>query len=135
MAQEKYGWLLPDGTAHECAKYNHSNISLAVLVDPNFQEQQQDVRDAHQECTDLDDAGEHPEWHSYEMTLGRIDWQARKLLYAKGALRYGTFTSPSDGQRKMEFEGIVEGIHALRVDAARLATKNDCAPTFTYREL
>jgi hypothetical protein len=133
MIQEKYGWLLPDGTIHECGQYGHDVIAMAVFVDPDFQEQQQEVRDDYQYRQDTKDVGQHPAWHVYENKLEHVVSNARYRLYAIGALRYGTFTSNLDGQRRMEFEGRSEAVEALRTAATLFALEHDCTPTFSIQ--
>jgi hypothetical protein len=116
----------------ECDKWNHDEMAAAVLVDPAFDERRQAVRETCRMCRETADAGEHPEWHCYEMHLSDVQWEAKELLIKKGALRYGTY-QPQTGKPIMEFEGLGDAVAELKGIASAKALKAGYKPVFTVQ--
>lgn len=107
-----FGWISPNGATIGCEMYDHvTSITNwhAIKSIPEVVDAMEDVRQASLTCESLANAGEHPEWHIYEMA----EWDActtiTKTLYERGFVRIGVNTRA----QKMGMEGTSSAIQSL----------------------
>ena len=74
----RYGWLSPKGELVCCGSHDHLDALHAVgALSKNRLDTVKEARDgavsSHGSCHDLMNAGEHPEWHNYE--IAQYSWE------------------------------------------------------------
>lgn len=114
MSTRMTGGITPSGDAWNVKPYGHIDLSdyktskyyglIATVADRVAE----DVSFAEEECTELAEAGEHPEWHVWEMVSDNARREVMNTMFKAGFVRYGTY----DGN--MHFEGTREGISKSR---------------------
>lgn len=84
----RYGWIDPNGVFEICASYMHAK---AKCLDHIWEETgAQDRVDAtERSCQAAADAGEHPEWHCYEMAQDAANAEVCREAVKRGFVRVG----------------------------------------------
>ena len=124
------GWLLPDGTHVFSEEYEHIYIALSTpalrtMLNEQLLDALEGVRDTMDTCNALCQAGEHGEWHIYEMACSDYEAcggnaQVWAELLDGGCARFGIL----DGTKLMKFELRAEHLFKLRPHAEELAYKH-----------
>ena len=123
-----YGWLTAKGFA-ETDLHQHLNAEcVRQLIEGNKEldelEERADATDA--SCQEAADAGEHPEWHWYEMAYDDYICAVVRTCYDAGFIRVGT--------RGDEIHFEYKGELGARVDRCNsLADSFEMKPVFTRR--
>ncbi len=108
-----FGWITPSKEFIKVQAYCHleeigKNEKLSVYV-PKLDDYRQRVQDACDSCQASVDAGEHGEWHHYEITQDTMSGRVVCDLYKAGCVRVGLPYQSS----ALHFEGTPEGINNL----------------------
>jgi len=109
------GWLTPAGQAIACRRYGHLETIKHLPGAPDISDLMNLIDEAERDCQALEDAGEHPEWHNYEMALDDGIFQAHNRIYNTGFVRIGT----NRYWHLIEFEGTKAALENLRIAISR----------------
>jgi hypothetical protein len=87
--QTGFGWITPNGELIGGEPYSHINL---LRYDPNIPAKLRalfdEAEDASKRCSDLQESGEHPEWHIYEDAIFDVIYG----VYKHGYIRLGVNT-------------------------------------------
>lgn len=78
----------------------------------------------------LNDLGEHPEMHRYEIAQDGIRWEYIDAIYKAGYIRIGYFNDKGIGT--ITFEGDKNVLKARKNDLLRFAKDYDCVAKIAY---
>ena len=105
VLEKGYGWVSVRGQFYVVDKFTHFSIIQKLPISNELKGKidswVDDLKDVGKSCEDLADAGEHPEWHCYEMTEDSIRDDIIKSMYEEGWIRFGR----NVGRNMWEFEG------------------------------
>lgn len=92
-----FGWITPSKVFIETPRFSHfraiiDNSILSNLLPENLRNTD-DLDAIAQACQSLAEAGEHPEWHCYEMACDSREADVVNAMYDAGAIRVGTAIS------------------------------------------
>jgi len=118
------GWMTPTGNFIECETYCHfaailKHEELSDALELWGKTKELELTGHYQDCQDLINQGEHPEWHGYEMAEDDVKYEARIKLLRKGFLRVGTQSNT------VHFEGKSYAIKKLFQKAKDFAENHD----------
>jgi len=121
-----FGWICPCGCIVGCSLHEHMDVVAALPGAPDVEDLRKQVAEARRGCEELDEAGEHPEWHTYDMALDDAQFTAYERLMTAGFIRVGyhrhrhnlDFEGSADalGRQKRFIQRIVEDIRAAKKD-------------------
>ncbi len=105
-----FGWVSPRGNVLGCEMHDHLAdigdwIDVKELA-PGVEKLVEGVEETKASCQALEDDGEHPEWHCYEIELTRASGKSRELLYQAGFIRLGR----NGFMKVLEVEGVAQRI-------------------------
>lgn len=110
VIKKQFGWLTNRGEFYGVPYSGHlkalKELPLPSDMSNLYDELQQDIDAAEESCQELVDAGEHGEWHHYEMTVDRSIDRFVEELYKHGWIRIGK----SYHDNVFEFEGKPESL-------------------------
>jgi len=122
------GWLDPNGKMHNCDTWGHiDKVSITPELKrlvPKLDGMLEKLASISRGCQEMDDNGEHPEWHAAEMYSYSVQGEIRRALLKAGCLRVGTWRKGGT----MHFEGQVTA--TTRQAAIDLADGYDLEPAF-----
>lgn len=96
------GWIAPDGNFIECPNYQHFSVLVKHPIIgklPKIVEMLAYTEGIADSCQALSEAGEHPEWHTYEIAVENGKYQMLDYLLDEGYIRVG------NSRERMHFEG------------------------------
>lgn len=108
-----FGWITPSRVFVPTQAYLHieavcKNEVLQSLLPDGLKDPETELEYVRRGCEESVEAGEHPEWHRYEMALDRFGSDVIKALYESGAVRVGE--APN---KILCFEGTPQGLANL----------------------
>ncbi len=126
--QKIFGWLSPRGNFYQVDMFQHIEAvekvpELKNLI-PNFDDEVAALEHLRQWSNDQIEAGEHPDWHTYEMASDDFKYSIIKSLYNAGCLRVGSSGS------SIHFEGKSPAISNLYQKAKDLAEEHGMQAVF-----
>lgn len=86
------GWITPDGKLLGCGNYFHIQILKDINLLDKFQADYEEIEEIEKECSELEENGEHPEWHNYEMACDDLGAKITEQLIQDGYIRVGLNT-------------------------------------------
>lgn len=107
-----FGWIAPNGTTVGCPMFNHLSGIRSWELATDIQEISdafESLDDVERSCNELADAGEHPEWHMYDMAEMELTPVIIDSLYENGFVRVGV----NQRSKEMGVEGIPTAIASL----------------------
>ena len=124
-----FGWITPTKRVIACDPYLHLETFLCDdeirRLLPKAEEWHGELVSSYEGSQDLIAAGEHPEWHCYEMLESDIRSDVYKALLDAGCIRIG---SDSSGTPCFEGRGVVV---ADRLQFIRSLCGDDLRPEIT----
>ena len=85
-----FGWITPQKEFIDCGRFEHLEVLSkheSMCNRPEIAELISSAEEAERGCQALVDAGEHGEWHSYEMALDDVKDAVWKLAMEEGYVR------------------------------------------------
>ena len=113
------GWLTNKGKVIECEVYEHFKADNEIIQNV-WEEYEQELKSISDDCNSLDEQGEHPEWHNYEMAESDYQHEALHRLYKLGFLRLGHFGT------RIAVAGYPQWIEQHKYALKKLADKYEC---------
>jgi len=83
------GWITDKGELIGCKSFHHKSILWDYLKCQEVDSLRERIEEVERECSELADAGEHPEWHVYEMCEYDAENKIVQIAYEKGFVRIG----------------------------------------------
>lgn len=89
-----FGWISPSGRLIPCSQWGHYDVIIndeeIESAIPWIHASWGGVEAAREECENLANSGEHPEWHIYEIAEDNFRYKVWEALMSAGFLRVGT---------------------------------------------
>ena len=118
------GWITNKGKVIECKPFNHFCVQDETLLNI-WDERQEEVREIEEICNARMEAGEHPEWHVYEIAESDCTAQAYSDAYDLGYLRLSPWNYRGE-LPQLAVEGRPEYIENHKKVIKELAEKHEC---------
>lgn len=118
------GWITNKGKIIECKPYNHFDVDDDDLLNL-WDEYVQEIQIAFNMCNGLAEAGEHPEWHYYEITQNDCKNEAYSDAYKLGYLRISPWIRIGEIPM-LAVEGLSKFINTHKLIIKELANKYEC---------
>jgi len=83
------GWITDRGELIGCKSFRHKNVLWANIKCQEVKDLIEKVEETERGCCELADAGEHPEWHVYEMCKDWAQDEIVRIAYAQRFIRIG----------------------------------------------
>ena len=131
----QFGWITKDNQVLLCKEYDHfetlrefPEITKYVDIDGIIES----LDWVQQDCCNLAQEGEHPEWHHYEMYEDSCRDRVWSTLLKNGFIRFGI--AYNDDER-MYFEGLPEVIKDKYEKCKSVAENNDRTAKFNPQKV
>lgn len=118
------GWINSKGVVIETKPYQHLKDVDEVLSNI-WKPLQEEIDEAYRCSEELSEAGEHPEWHRYEIAESDCQARAYDEAYALGYLRISPYLRTSE-QPMIAVEGLQKWIETHKYVLKELADKHGC---------
>ena len=128
-----YGWIIKGNAFKETGMYNHfssKNDWIEDIVGDKWSDMQNELKGAADQCNELIEADEHPEWHTYEMLKDDLQFELYELMLDKGCVRVGT----RYGSKEIHFEARPEVLKSKHQFLVEFADTERMNPNFDPKE-
>ncbi len=128
-----FGWISPKKQFFPCKDYEHAKCAFENFSEVNemFSGIFDDLAYTQEQCQQMSDEGEHPEWHRYEIALSDFDCNLVEFMYRRGYIRVGTIYN----NNTCCFEGVPEILRQHNQFCLDLCEKNGLTPKFEPRKI
>ena len=113
------GWITNKGKIIECETYNHLKVDDSIITELWY-DKQIDIDEIAEDCSALENSGEHPEWHNYDMAVSEATFKTYQELYGLGFIRLITYNN------MIVVEGLKNAIEAHKYVLKKLSDKYGC---------